>query len=115
MILCGSGDTVTNPEFNSLAQFPSLGAEDKILVTFENANHMIFANDCEAMDWLLDIGAFWICSDPVWDMDRAPGLTNHFTTAFLLATLKDDAEAAAVLAPDAVTFPGIIYETTMGE
>jgi hypothetical protein len=52
----------------------------------------------------------WFCSDSVWDMDRAHDLINHFTTAFLLATLKDDAEAAAALAPDAVSFPGITYE-----
>jgi hypothetical protein len=31
-------------------------------------------------------------------MDRAYNLINHFTTAFLLATLKDDTDAAAALA-----------------
>ena len=50
--------------------------------------------------WLVDLGLFWGCSDPVWDMDRAHDLINHFATAFFLATLKDDAEAAAALAPD---------------
>ncbi len=48
-------------------------------------------------------------------MDRVHDLTNHFTTAFLLAEFYDDADAAAALAPDAVSFPGIDYETTMGE
>lgn len=52
-----------------------------------------------------------MCSDAVWDMARAHDLINHFTTAFLLAELKGDAEAAA-LAPEKITFPGITYETT---
>ena len=48
-------------------------------------------------------------------MDRAHDLTNHFATAFLLSVLKGDAQAAAALAPEAVQFPGITYETTMGQ
>ena len=54
----------------------------------------------------------WVCFDPVWDKDRSLDLINHFATAFLLAELKGDAEAAAALAPENVTFPGIQYETT---
>ena len=45
-------------------------------------------------------------------MDRAHDLINHFVTAFLLAELKGDSEAAKALAPENVTFPGIQYETT---
>ena len=45
-------------------------------------------------------------------MDRAHDLTNHFMTAFLLAELKGDPEAAAALAPENVASPGIQYETT---
>jgi hypothetical protein len=45
-------------------------------------------------------------------MNRAHDLINHFVTAFLLAELYDDTDAAAALAPDAVTFPGITYEMT---
>ena len=52
----------------------------------------------------------WVCSDAVWDMQRAHDLINHFTTAFLLAKLKDDAEAAAALSPEEVGFPGIAYQ-----
>jgi CubicO group peptidase (beta-lactamase class C family) len=37
-------------------------------------------------------------------------LINHFATAFLLAELKGDAEAAAALAPENVSFPGIEYQ-----
>ena len=49
---------------------------------------------------------------PVWDMDRVHDLINPFTTAFLLATLKSDTDAAAALAPEQVLSPGIQYQTT---
>jgi hypothetical protein len=38
---------------------------------------------------------------------------NHFTTAFLLDILKDDQEAHNALMPGAVSFPGIVYTTTI--
>jgi len=59
----------------------------------------------------VEIDFWWMCIDSIWDRDRTNDLTNHFTTAFLLATLKGDADAAAALAPEAVQFPGITYET----
>lgn len=71
---------------------------------------MIFGNSCEAMPWLVDAEMGWMCLDPVWDQKRANDLVNHFSTAFLLATLKSDAHAAAALAPDAVQFPDITYQ-----
>ncbi len=45
---------------------------------------------------------FVLLATPVWDMDRAHDLINHFATAFLLAELKGDAEAAKALAPENV-------------
>jgi hypothetical protein len=50
------------------------------------------------------------CSDPGWDRNYAHNLVKHFVTAFLLAELKQDAGAAAMLAPDAVEFPDVTYE-----
>ena len=38
-------------------------------------------------------------------------LINHFATAFLMAELKADEEAAATLVPDAVDLPGIEFES----
>src|SRR5690606_30838507 len=61
---------------------------------------------------IVALGFPMFCTDPVWDMDRAHDLINHFATAFLLAELKGDAEAAAALAPENVSFPGIQYEAT---
>ena len=73
---------------------------------------MIFFTACPDAPELVDLGLAFYCSDPVWDMSRAHDLVNHFATAFLLAELKDDTEAAAALAPENVSFPGISYQTT---
>jgi predicted dienelactone hydrolase len=90
--------------------YDNVTSPEKILVTLENANHFIAGPICADAPSFLDLDAFYLCSDPVWDMNRAHDLMNHFTTAFLLDELKGDADAAAVLAPDAVNFPGILYE-----
>lgn len=82
----------------------------KALVTLNDAEHMIFTNTCGSIRWYAKLLAGEFCDDLVWDRDRAHDLINHFTTAFLLAELKHDADAAAVLAPDAVEFPAVSYE-----
>ena len=110
MAMVGSGDWVWPPGINLYRGYEVAGSPQKALVVFENAGHMLFANDCQSASFFVDFGFFMGCSDAVWDMDRAHDLINHFTTAFLLAELKGDADAAAALAPDAVSFPGIEYQ-----
>ena len=56
-------------------------------------------------------GIHSFCSDPAWDKVRSHNLINHFTTAFLLAELKQDENAAAALAPVAVEFAGVTYKS----
>ena len=92
--------------------YEAISGEPKAFVTFEAGNHFLFGNACRAVPWMVDMGFFWACSDSVWNMDRAHDLINHFTTAFLLATLKGDADATAALSSDAVAFLGTEYETT---
>jgi predicted dienelactone hydrolase len=86
------------------------GSSQKGEVVFENAGHEVFINRCDTTPWLIAAELTFLCSDEVWDMDRAHDLTNHFITAFLLSTLKGDAEATAALSPDAVSFPGVDYQ-----
>jgi len=112
LFVVGSGDTAVGPGIAYRRTFESLPSTAKTRVIFENANHLMFMNACPAMPGMAEAGYSWACSDAVWDMDRAHDLINHFVTAFLLAELKGDAEAAKALAPENVTFPGIQYETT---
>lgn len=112
LMMTGSGDTMAVPEFHTYPIYEGLGSAQKALVVLEGGDHLLFADSCKAVPWMFDFGLFFLCSDPVWDMDRAHDLVNHFTTAFLLATLKGDTDATAALAPKAVSFPGIKYQTT---
>jgi predicted dienelactone hydrolase len=82
----------------------------KVRIALADAEHMIFTGPCEAIPLLLRFVAGEFCSDRVWDRVRAHDLINHFTTAFLLAELKHDPDAAAALAPGAVDFPNAAYE-----
>jgi predicted dienelactone hydrolase len=106
MLLVSGSDTRVNPEEYSML-YEGIVSE-KTLVWFEYADHMLIGGLCPE-PWK----AFPIyCWDPVWDLDRAHDLYNHFLTAFFMAELYGDTDAAAALAPEAVQFPGITYETT---
>jgi len=109
MIMAAGQDQVTPPEYHAYLGYDWLPTDQKALVVFAGANHFLFGVGHDAIPWFPPEG-FFMCSDPVWDMDRAHDLSNHFVTAFLLATLKGNTEATAALAPDAVQFPGITYE-----
>ncbi len=112
MVVASSKDTINIPERASYQVYAHLGSVVKSLVVFENADHPIFVDKCSVMPWMVDqFDNYWVCSDPVWDKDRAHDLINHFTTAFLLNILKGDKEAAKALVPDAVNFFGIKYES----
>lgn len=112
MILVGSSDSVTPPARDANPTFDALGSATKALVTFENADHYIFVNEC--WELAIRLGFFSRCSDSVWDMARVHDLTNHFATAFLLAQLTGDEAAQQALAPQNVDFTGVEY-TYSGE
>lgn len=110
MAMGGTLDTGSPYLWGTPLTYDSVSSTTKAMVSFENAEHMIFGSDCEALPLFADMGLNQLCSDTVWDMDRAHDLINHFTTAFLLAELKQDADAVAALAPEGVQIPGVTYE-----
>lgn len=114
MAIGGTADTGTPYDWGAKPSYEYASSARKALVGFVGAEHMLVATPCEAMPWTTAFPGFiqqMLCSDPVWDKDRALDLAHHFSTAFLLAELKGDAAAAAALVPDSVAFPGIEYET----
>ncbi|MBZ0281958.1 MAG: hypothetical protein K8L97_14550 [Anaerolineae bacterium] len=106
----GTLDTSTPYDWGVRPTYDLISSEQKILVTLKDAGHFIASTSCADAPSIVDLGIFFFCSDPVWDMDRAHDLVSHFTTAFLLDILKGDADAHAALAPETVSFPGITYE-----
>lgn len=112
MVMGGNGDGATPYEWGALPAYQYASSTSKTLVTFDGAGHNIFGAACAAVPWMLRYGMYFLCQDPNWRMSRSHDLINHFATAFLMATLKGDADAAAALEPGNVSFEGILYETT---
>lgn len=113
MAIGGTADTGTPYEWGVRPAFDYASSTRKSLVTIAGAEHTLFNSPCTNTPWFKETPFYvWGCFDPVWDRERGLDLIHHFSTAFLLAELKGDAEAAKVLAPANVTFPGIQYETT---
>ena len=71
---------------------------------------MIFTGPCEKITWYLKFFSDEFCDDPNWDKAYAHNLVKHFTTAFLLSELKQDADASDALASGAVDFPSVTYD-----
>jgi predicted dienelactone hydrolase len=113
LIIAGTGDTFLPFDLYAKQAYDDLGSAIKNMVMLDQGGHMVPANACSAAPWMNTPDLFWACADPVWDMDRAHDLINHFTTAFLMDVLKGDNEAHKALLPDAVQFAGIEYKTTM--
>ena len=114
MAMGGTADTGEPYDWGDKPAYDYAASEQKALVTFVGAEHMIFSTPCANKPWVSDHPAYgFFCLDPVWDKDRALDLIHHFSTAFLLDTLKGDKDAHAALLPGAVNFPGIEYATTM--
>jgi predicted dienelactone hydrolase len=109
MSLTGSADPMQDVALNVYLTHDNLGSAKKSLVVFQDGGHTMFLNDCHSATGMAGVAFEW-CSDAVWDMDRVHDLVNHFATAFLLSELKGDAHAAATLASENVSFPGIEYK-----
>ncbi|MCU0481654.1 MAG: hypothetical protein MUE54_10650, partial [Anaerolineae bacterium] len=108
LVMGGTADTGTYYE-NSVRTYNSISSTQKILAGFENAEHFIWAPETKNV-LVYDPSTYYAFSDPVWDMSRAHDLNAHLIVAFLFSTLLGDAEATAMLAPDAVNFVGVTYE-----
>lgn len=82
----------------------------KVLIGLIGAGHMIFTGPCEQVPWHLKLFSGEFCADQSWDRTYAHELIEHFVTAFLLAELQDDPDAAAALRWGDPGFPGINYQ-----
>lgn len=110
LIMAGTSDPYNPPDIAAAPIYERLGSTRKSLAVFEGAGHFIFMNSCEP--WMIAGEISNLCSDPVWDMEQAHTVIDSIVTAFLLAELYSDADAAAALAPDAVSFPGVTYQAS---
>lgn len=110
LVVVGSVDQVTIPERDAYAIYDGLGSADKSLFVLEDANHFVYLDACAPV--LQQLGQSFVCSDEVWDMERAHDLVFHTVTAFLRAELYGDAEAEAALTAENMHFVGTRFESS---
>lgn len=115
MVIAGSADAVLDITRNADASYDALGDVPKVRVVLENGGHYLFVESCAYFSPLLvNAGLFRACSDPVWDMDRAHDLIDHFSIAFLLYALKGDPDALTALHAE-TAFVGVDYDAELPE
>ena len=105
----GTADHDSPFEWSAQPTYDYVSSPRKALVALDEAEHMIFTNPCAEVRWYARPLAGEFCADTNWNRLEAHDLISHFTTAFLLAELKQDAAAATALAPEAAAFPQIRY------
>lgn len=105
----GTADTDTPYTWGTQPTYRFTSSPRKARVALEDAGHMIFTGPCDRMRRIMKIVPGGFCSDRSWDRRRAQALIRHYTTAFLLAELKDDSAAADALAPKLIQPPGLSY------
>jgi predicted dienelactone hydrolase len=110
MAIGGTADTGTPWLWGPQPTYDYASSARKALIGLEGAEHMIFAGPCERMPRVMTLAEGQFCSDPAWERGEAHPLVAHFATAFLLAELLGDRDAAAALAPEAVDIPAVLYE-----
>jgi len=114
MAISGDADTGTPFEWGAKPAYDYAASTKKALVTLNGAEHMIVSTPCENMPWISEHPYYeYFCFDPAWEKTQALDLIHHFSTAFLLDTLKSDPVAREALLPDVAEFPGITYMTTV--
>jgi predicted dienelactone hydrolase len=109
MAIGGTADTDSPFQWTTQPTYEHAAAPRKAQVALQDAKHFIFAGPCQQPRRLLDIVTTSFCSDPGWDRYQAHDLIRHYATAFLLAELTQDLDAAAALSQTDTTFTGITY------
>ena len=90
----GTNDVDSPYMWSTHPAFEYVSSPRKVRVSLEGAEHMIFTGPCEKITWYLKFFSAEFCADPGWDRVYAHNLVRHFTTAFLLSELKQDAAAS---------------------
>jgi predicted dienelactone hydrolase len=112
MAIGGSADLDSPYAWGTQLAYEAASSPRKVEIGLEGGEHMVFTGPCESVRRVLTILREPFCADPAWDRAEAHDLVRHYATAFLLAELKDDVDAARSLAPGANSFGGVRYAAT---
>ena len=112
MAMGGTIDDGTPYTWGAKLTYDHAGSNNKTLVSFPGAGHMLFLDPCENLPWVENsVYREGICTDAVWDT-RPLDIVMHYSTAFLRETLNADPEARATLTGQQPTLDNVEYNTT---
>lgn len=112
MFMAGSVDDVSGYENGTRAAFEELTNAERLLLTFENANHNAAAPMPAPQEVFESGEGYDHYSDPVWDTVRMNNIAQHFVAAFLASELKGETDMRDYLEPG--EFAGFPDRTTAG-
>ncbi|MCX6522080.1 MAG: alpha/beta fold hydrolase [Actinobacteria bacterium] len=113
MAMGGTVDDGTPYEWGAKLTYDHAGSENKTLITFPGAGHMLFLDPCENLPWVENsVYRDALCTDAVWET-RPFDIVAHYTTAFLRDTLDADPDARAALAGEQPRLDDVEYDTTL--
>ncbi|NIW49269.1 MAG: hypothetical protein GWN30_32235 [Gammaproteobacteria bacterium] len=110
MAIGGTADTDSPFMWGTHPAYEYVSSTTRIEIALNDAEHMIFTCPCEKIPWYMKIFSGEFCFDQSWDRTYAHRLIKHFTTAFLLGELKDNAAAAAILTRDDISLQGLEFQ-----
>ena len=110
MAIGGTSDSDSPYLWGTYPTYEYVSSPRKVRIALTDAEHMIFTAPCESITWFLKFFSGEFCSDAGWNRYYAHTLVKHFATAFLLAELQRDRDAAAALTPEAIHFPDVTYD-----
>lgn len=111
LVVGGAADAVLPPEQHVDLVYDAAHSTQKMLITIDGAGHQVFISP--ACD---DHTSREGCAEALPNTAAAHDLINHVSTAFLLAVLQHDHNAASMCSPDSLhQITGITYRTTMGQ
>ena len=112
MAIGGTADEDSPYMMSTYPAYEYAASQRKVRIALTGAEHMVFSGPCESIPLYTKPLSGEFCSDTSWNRLRAHDLTKHFATAFLLAELNQDSDAAAALAVDKVDFSDATYDVT---
>jgi len=120
MYIAGSEDDVSEYELGVRAIWQGTTNSDRVLLTFDNANHnagapMPAPKESNEFDPLLGFAPFEHYADAVWDTVRMNNISQHFVTAWLDRHLKQDLDRDAYLDLIPIANDGIYAVDDNGE
>ncbi|MFV0524131.1 MAG: alpha/beta hydrolase family protein [Acidimicrobiales bacterium] len=112
MVMGGTLDDGTPYTWGAKLTYDHAASDNKSLLSFPGAGHMLFLDPCKNLLWVQD-SAYrdGICTDAVWD-ERPLDIVAHYSTAFLRETLDADPEARAALTGQQPDLDNVEYRTT---